>query len=182
MCSIYRPVFILSIFSKIFEKLVHKRLMSFLNKNNILHNKRFGFRHGFGTNLALVEFMNHITTEFEGKKIAFGLFLDLSKAFDTLEHSILIKKMAYYGIRGNVSNWFNSYLTNRQHGRDLAVLRISFLAISRYSRLKFKCLPFFMYLFLQLGIVFYKKRETYFCYLTQNMNSSSTIHEYFAVF
>ena len=68
------------------------------------------------------------------------------------------------------------------HGRDLAELRISFLAISRYSRLKFKCLPFFMYLFLRLGIVFYNKRETYFCYLTQNMNSSSTIHEYFAVF
>ena len=70
--------------------------------------------HGFGTNLALVEFMNHVITEFEKKKIVFGLFLDLSKAFDTLEHSILIKKMAYYGIRGNVSNWFNSYLTNRQ--------------------------------------------------------------------
>ena len=113
-CSNYRPISILSVFSKIFEKLVYNRLMAFLDKNKILYNKQFGFRQGYGTDMALLEFVNNISLAFEDKKIVLGLFLDLSKAFDSIDHDILTNKMYHHGIRGNVLNWFKSYLSDRQ--------------------------------------------------------------------
>ena len=114
LCSNYRPISILSVFSKIFEKLVYNRLMAFLDKNKILYNKQFGFRQGYGTDMALLEFVNNISLAFEDKKIVLGLFLDLSKAFDSIDHDILTNKMYHHGIRGNVLNWFKSYLSDRQ--------------------------------------------------------------------
>ena len=114
LCSNYRPISILSVFSKIFEKLVYNRLIAFLDKHNISYSKQFGFRQGYGTNMALIEFVNNISLAFEEKKIVLGLFLDLSKAFDSIDHDILIHKMYHYGIRGKVLNWFISYLSNRK--------------------------------------------------------------------
>ena len=86
-------------------------MIAFLDKHNILYSKQFGFRQGYGTNMALIEFVNNISLAFEEKKIVLGLFLDLSKAFDSIDHDILIHKMYHYGIRGKVLNWFISYLS-----------------------------------------------------------------------
>ena len=110
----YRPISLLSIFDKIIEKLMHKRLYDFLQNHNILNKAQFGFQKNMSTSLAIIEITERIRKSMEEKKVGCGLFVDLSKAFDTINHKILITKMEHYGIRGVAKNWFKSYLTNRK--------------------------------------------------------------------
>ena len=112
--SNYRPISLLSIFNKILEKLIYKRLYEFLNKFNILYNYQFGFRRNHSTMLALTELSTKIRELTESNNYTIGIYLDLSKAFDTVNHDILIYKLNYYGIRGKALNWLISYLKNRQ--------------------------------------------------------------------
>jgi hypothetical protein len=109
----YRPISILSVFSKILEKIMYKRLISFLHKNNILSNEQFCFRQGKSTELACHTFLNNIQEAIDKKYQVIGLFLDLSKAYDVLNHQILLEKLERYGIRGITNKWFHSYLSNR---------------------------------------------------------------------
>ena len=110
----YRPISVLSVFSKILERLVYKRVYSFLEKNNILYGSQFGFRKGLSTSMALLEFLNKIVDAFEKDSFVMGIFIDLSKAFDTINHEILLTKLYNYGLRGIAHKWFFSYLTNRK--------------------------------------------------------------------
>ena len=110
----YRPVSILPAFSKIFERLMYNRLNSFINKHKILCNNQFGFRKQHDTNMALIIMVDKILKAMNEGEFVIGLFLDLCKAFDTLNHDILLKKLYKYGIRGNSYLWFNSYLSNRK--------------------------------------------------------------------
>ena len=111
----YKPISLLSIFDKIIEKLMHKRLYGFIQHHNILTSTpQFGFQKNLSTSLAIIEITERIRKSMENKKVGVGLFLDLSKAFDTINHKILISKMEHYGIRGVSLNWFKSYLTNRK--------------------------------------------------------------------
>jgi hypothetical protein len=103
----------LSVFSKIIEKVMYKRLYSYLSSNNILYNKQFGFREGFSTEMALIASLDYITKALDDREHVLALFLDLRKAFDTVNFDILITKLAHYGVRGNVLSWFRSYLENR---------------------------------------------------------------------
>ena len=110
----YRPISILSVFSKIFEKIVYNKIISFISKYNILYSKQFGFRQGYSTVHAMIDFTEKIAKSFEDKNITIGIFLDLSKAFDCINHDILVEKLFSYGIRGTVLKWIISYLNNRK--------------------------------------------------------------------
>jgi len=88
--------------------------MSFFNKYNVLYDYQFGFRKGYNTTLAIIDIVNMIETELSNKKYVLGLFLDLKKAFDTVDINILLYKLQHYGIRGHVLNWFKTYLLNRR--------------------------------------------------------------------
>ena len=110
----YRPISILPYFSKIREKVVYKRTMDFVTKSNILYDKQFGFREKHSTAMALWETVDQISEAMDNKKTTVGVFIDLFKAFDTVDHKILLQKLENYGLRGSVLKWFTSYLENRQ--------------------------------------------------------------------
>ena len=88
--------------------------MLFLEECNILSDHQYGFRSGHSTSTALLELVNKVVKCFDNREIMLGLFLDLSKAFDTLDHTILLEKLKNYGIRGTLLNWCRSYLSDRK--------------------------------------------------------------------
>ena len=112
----YIPVSLLPQFSKILKKLFETRLDKFLEKNHLLTDNQYGFRNNRSTNLAILDFIEQFNKLIDIKKIVIGLFIDLKKAFDTIDHKILLKKLEHYGILGIVHNWIHtsSYLQNRK--------------------------------------------------------------------
>ena len=88
------------------------RLLKFIDKNKILSKHQYGFRKNRSTEHALIDFTDKITKAIDEGKYSIGIFLDLSKAFDTIDHKILIKKLEHYGIRGVAKEWFENYLQN----------------------------------------------------------------------
>ena len=112
--SNYRPISLLTNFSKFFEKVMYNRLVDFAECFNILYHNQFGFRKGYSTSHALVHLVNSISSAIDRNEITVGVFLDLSKAFDTLNHEILFSKLEHYGIRGLTLQWIKSYFSNRK--------------------------------------------------------------------
>ena len=110
----YRPVSVLSVFSKIFERIIHVRLLDFLDQHNILSNSQFGFRKKHSTVSALSILIDKIYTGLNDGNITLGLYLDFSKAFDTIDHQILFKKLFHYGIRGIALDLLKDYFLNRK--------------------------------------------------------------------
>ena len=95
----YRPISLLSIFDKIIEKLMHKRLYNFLLEHNILYQNQFGFRKNNSTVFALAQITEMIKVSIDNRKFGCGIFVDLRKAFDTVNHEILVNKLEHYGVR-----------------------------------------------------------------------------------
>ena len=110
----YRPISLLSIFSKIMEKIVASRLQSYLDMNGILSKWQFGFRSGHSTIHPMVHFLNKIGDSLNNNKHTIGIFWDLKKAFDTCNHQILLLKLKKYGLADTELTWFSSYLTDRK--------------------------------------------------------------------
>ena len=108
----YRPVSLLCSLSKVLEKLMYNRVISFLDDNNILFKYQFGFRKSHSTYLALTILMDKLIKSIENGDHVVGVYLDFSKAFDTVNHTILLTKLHHYGIHGQALNWFKSYLEN----------------------------------------------------------------------
>jgi hypothetical protein len=111
--SNYRPISLLPLFAKIFEKIIKKRLLHFLNINGFFSSNQFGFREGLSTEDALLKFLEPIYEHLNDSKLCSALFIDITKAFDTVEHEILLDKLWFAGIRGVTLNWFSSYLHKR---------------------------------------------------------------------
>lgn len=107
----YRPISLLTIFSKILEKIVNNQLIKFISTH--LHPHQFGFRPGYSTEDAVLQLTNKISSILDDKRNCIAVFLDLAKAFDTVSIPLLLKKLEYLGIRGLALEWFRSYLTNR---------------------------------------------------------------------
>ena len=125
----YRPISLLNIFSKIFEKVLYKRLLNFVDKHNILYFNQFGFRARHSTYMPMISMLDKITSAKDQSLYSLALFLDLKKAFDTVQFQILLAKLNWYGIRGTPLKLFESYLSNRKqfvsyNGHDSSYLVI----------------------------------------------------------
>ena len=112
--SNYRPISLLSNINKIFEKIIYSRLYKFLETNKVIHQNQFGFRAGYSTAMAISTFQESLLNAFDKKKGTCAILLDLSKAFDTINRDIILYKLRWYGIRGNMWALIKSYLENRE--------------------------------------------------------------------
>ena len=125
----YRPISVLPCFSKILERIMYKRLYNHLLNQNILYRKQFGFQQGHSTEHAILQLIDQINDNLEKNYFTLGVFIDLSKPFDTVYHQILISKLKNYGIEGNNLNWFKNNLLNRKQYLNLNKYETSFGSI-----------------------------------------------------
>ena len=128
--SNYRPISLLSIFSKIIEKVIYKLLYKFLEKHEILYDLQFGFRASHSIDHALVSLTEAIKNSLDNRKFGSGIFIDLQKAFDTVNHDILLTKLEHYGIRGIALDWFKSYLMDRKQHVSVNGSNSSYLTVT----------------------------------------------------
>ena len=108
----YRPILLLPSFSKLFEYIIFKQLYTYMNDNKLFSIEQYGFRTEYSTELAALHLVNDLTKQMDTGKVHTNIYIDLSKAFDTLEYSILLDKLNYYGIRGVANNLLHSYISN----------------------------------------------------------------------
>ena len=133
----YRPISLLSVFNRIIEKLIYRQLKSFLEDRNMLYHSQYGFRERRSTEHALIDIVNQIQTNFDKGIYTCGIFIDLKKAFDTVDHSVLLQKLYHYGVRGIVNDWFCSYFSNciqsTQIGPDISNKQPMFCCVPQGS-------------------------------------------------
>ena len=129
--SNYRPISVLPCFSKFLERIIYNRIINYLNDFNVLCDNQYGFRKNRSPSLALIDLCDKISSAFDRREHAIGVFLDLSKAFDTVNHVILFDKLEHYGIRGLALEWVKSYFSERKQFVEFNNVRSSPRGASR---------------------------------------------------
>ena len=127
----YRPISLLPAISKIFERIIYDQLYAYFDNNNILSEEQYGFRTKHSTELAAVKLVDYIKNEIDGKYTPVNIYIDLSKAFDTLNFDILLHKLHYYGVTDVSFELIRSYLSNR---KQYVKFQISNVGIGLYER------------------------------------------------
>ena len=110
----YRPVSVLPLLSEILKRLMYNIILAFINKHGILYRYQFGLREHYSTNLALIKLVDKIIESLRKGECVLGVFLDFSKAFDTVNHTFLLDKLDVYGIRSTALDWITNYLSDRK--------------------------------------------------------------------
>ena len=113
LASNYRPISLLPLFSRVFERIIYNKLYTFLTANNIIYPLQFGFQKDRAIDHVLIGMIEMIRLTLDNKRFGCGVFIDLQKAFDAVNHNILIAKLEHHGVRGNVLQWLKSYLYDR---------------------------------------------------------------------
>ena len=126
----YRPISLLTSISKLFEKVVFSQLYDYFRNNDLFYDSQYGFLKNHSTEYAAMELTDKVLKDIDKRNISLAIFMDLSKAFDTLDHSILINKSAYYGIHGAALRWFTSYLTGRSQYVEIDGVSSNILLLS----------------------------------------------------
>ena len=127
--SNYRPISLLPQFGKMFERIIKKRFVNFFDKHQLITEHQFGFRENYCTELAVAEIQDMLLKNLDDNRVSCTIFLDLKKAFDSVDHGILLKKLEKHGIRGNALSLIKSYLTNRKHAVKLENCLSDFLTL-----------------------------------------------------
>ena len=109
----YRPISLMNVFNKILEKLILTKL-NFLDSSNVLSKYQFGFRKNLSIILAFIKMIEDVRKSLDNGNLVMGIYLDLSKVFNTVNHEILLCKLDRFGIRGHTCKWFRNYLNKRQ--------------------------------------------------------------------
>ena len=127
----YRPISLLPSYSKILEKVIASKLIKYLESNNLLYKHQYGFRGKHSTIHPIIHLLNQVAMENDkpSKNITLSAFIDLSKAFDTISHKIMLKKLENLGIRGIPNLWFKNYLVGRKQFMELFNVKSSLLTI-----------------------------------------------------
>ena len=136
-CTNYRTISLLLTISKLLEKIMYKRTFNFLEHTGQLYNSQYGFRTGHSCENAVSELLAEIIKGKQEGLYTLSMFFDLSKAFDTLEHEVLLKKLEKYGIRGIANKWFRDYLANRKIRTKCTVASIGKTEYSEYKEIKY---------------------------------------------
>ena len=129
-CNNYRPISLLSNISNIFENSMHIRLVNFLKKNKLLFCYQFGFRNGYSVNHALTILTEPIRKTLDEDKFACGVFIDLEKAFGTVDHNILLFKLYHCSVKGTPHQWFKSYLLTGNNIQQLTTKSQAYLILN----------------------------------------------------
>jgi hypothetical protein len=119
----YRPISLLSSISKIFEKVAYNQLLTYFSENKLFYKSQYGFRPQHSTEFATIALVDRILNNLDQGLFPVSVFMDLSKAFDTLDHNILLHKLTYYGVHGIELQWFKSYLTERRQFVEISGVR-----------------------------------------------------------
>ena len=108
----YRPISLLSSFNRVFEKIIYKRLTSYIEKYDLLNSSQYGFHKGYSTQHAILDIVNDIQSNMNQHLFSCGEFFDLKKAFNTVDPDVLLHKLNHHGFHGIINSWFSSYLKN----------------------------------------------------------------------
>ena len=126
----YRPISILPVFSKLLERTVHRQLYSYLEENNVLTDRQFGFRKSRNTSQAITYITDFIRSAMDKGEYTEAIYVDLKKAFDTFNHATILSKLPVYGINDKELSWFINYLFNRQHFVEFNTTRSKYQEIT----------------------------------------------------